>query len=69
MISEAITAEIIKELMTLKDTSEVSNEQVLVLTKGLEVQMAQKAVLESIRDAKDFDFMERDRQKLGQNTQ
>ena len=36
MNDEAITAEIIKELMVLKDTSEVSSEQVLVWAQRME---------------------------------
>ena len=67
MNDEAITAEIIKELIVLKDTSEVSSEQVLTWTHTVKVKRALKAVLETIRDARDFDSIRRDRQRSGQN--
>ena len=69
MNDEAIAAEIIIELTVLKDTSEVSSEQVLVRVQSVEVQRAQKAVLESIRDAEDFDSVGRDRQRPDQKRQ
>ena len=53
----------------LKETREVSSEQVLVWAQRVEVQRAQKAVLENLRDAKDFDLVKRDRQRWGQNRQ
>ena len=46
MNDEAITAKIIKKLTALKHTSEVTNEQVLVWVQRVEVQKAQKAVLD-----------------------
>ena len=51
----------------LKDTSEVSNLQVLVLAQRVEAQRSQKVLLENIRDAKDFDLIKGDRQRPGQN--
>ena len=40
--NETIEAKIIKELTTLKDTSKVSNEQVLIWTQWVEVQRLHK---------------------------
>ena len=50
----------------LRDISEVGSEQVLVRAKRVKAKRSQKAVLESIRDAKDFDMIRRDRQRPGQ---
>ena len=66
MNDESITAEIIKEMMVLKDTSEVSSEQVLAWAKRVEAQRSQNAVLENTRDVKEFDLIRRDRQRPGQ---
>ena len=52
---ETITAEIIKDLTTLKDTSEVTSKQVLILTQRVEAQKIQKTLLDSSRVAKEFD--------------
>ena len=49
--------------MALKDNSEVSSEQVLVWAQRVEVQRAQKVVIDNIRDAKYFGFIRRARQK------
>ena len=69
MNDEATTAEIIKELMVLNNTSGVSSEQVLVWAKKVEAQRAQKEVLENIRDTKDFDSISRDKQRPDGNGQ
>ena len=58
-----ITAEKIKELTALKDTSGVSSEQVLISAQRVEVQRLQKAVLDNIRD---FDLIRRNRKKTGE---
>ena len=68
MNNDTITAKVIKELMVLKDTSEVRKELTLVWTQRVEAQRAQNAVLEILRDAKDFDLI-RDGQRTGQNRQ
>ena len=52
------SAEIIKELTALKDTTEVSSEKVLILVQRVETPREQRAVLDNIRDAKDFDSIE-----------
>ena len=49
-----IIAKISLEFLMLKDTIDVSSEQVLVWAQTVETQRSQKTVLESIRDAKDF---------------
>ena len=69
MNDKAITAKIIKEFRALKDISEVSSEHILVWAQRVEVQRAHKAVLDNIRDAKDFDSTSRDTQKPGQSRQ
>ena len=51
--------------MVLKDTSEVSSEQGLDLAQRVQVQRAQKAVLENISDTKDFYSVSRNRQRPG----
>ena len=62
MNNDAITAEIIEELTTLKDTSEVSSEQVLVWAQRVIAQGIKKKVLDSTRDMKDFDLVRRERE-------
>ena len=66
MHDKAITDEIIKELKTVKDTSDVRSEQELVCTQKVEAQRAWKTVLENMRH-KGFHLIRRDRQKSGQN--
>ena len=69
MKDEAITSKIITEVIVLKDTSKVSIEHVLVWAQRVEVQRTQKAVLENIRDTKDFNLIRSDRQRPDQNSQ
>ena len=47
--AEIIIAKIIKELMVLKDTSEVSSEQILVWARKMEAQKSQKTVLKTYK--------------------
>ena len=66
MNDEAITAKVFKELMFLKDTSEVCSEQVLVWVecrgkKGTETSVT------NLRHAIYFDLIRRDRHRLTQN--
>ena len=42
-----MTAELIKELTTIKDTSGLTNQQILSWAKGIEAQRSLKAMLES----------------------
>ena len=46
---ENMVEEIIRELKALKDTSEVSSEQILLWIQRVETQRAQKEVLDNIR--------------------
>ena len=55
MNDEDITAKIIKELTAFNDTSQVSSRKVISQVQRVKVQRIQKAVLDSIRDAKDFE--------------
>ena len=64
---ETITPVIIKELTALIDTSQVSSVQVLMWAKRVESD--QKAVVDNILDAIDFDLIQRDRQTPGQDSQ
>ena len=59
---ENIIEEFIKEIIALKDTSEMSSEQVLMWVQRTQIQMAQKEVLDSLRDD-EFDLVKKDRQK------
>ena len=69
MNDECITVRIIKELMVLKDTSDVSSEQFLFLAQRTEIQGAKAVVLEKIKNAKGFDSIRRNRQEPGENRQ
>ena len=57
---ETIIVEIIKELTTLKDTSEASSEQVLMWIQKEEAQRAQNEVLDNIKDAVGFNSVRGD---------
>ena len=52
-----MTAEIIRELTVIKDTREVTIQQVLFLTKRIEVQQPLKAMLQSLKETKDFNMI------------
>ena len=69
MNDEAITAKIIKGLMAIRDTSEVSSGQVIVWALRVGAPRPQKAVLDHIRDTKEFDSIVNNRQIPSQNRQ
>ena len=60
---EVMIGEIVRVLMALKDTNEVTRNHILMWTLRMEVQRVQKEVLDNIRDGKEFDFVRQDKQK------
>ena len=62
-----IIAEIMKELTALKDTSEVSSEQILMWDHRADAQEAQREVLDNIRDPEEFESVQRNRQNNNSN--
>ena len=55
--------EILRKLTALKDINEATSNQKLIWVQGAEVQRALKEVLDSIREAKEFDYIRQDQQK------
>ena len=58
-----MTIEIIKESTILKDMNEVTSEQVLGWTKGIQAQRSQKVMLESLKEMNVFDMVEKTNQR------
>ena len=58
-----MTAEIINELAVLKDLSEVTSEQALLWAMGMEAQRSPKALLENVKEMKEFDMLRKKRSK------
>ena len=50
--------EIIHELRTISDTSSVTSKQVLTWIERVEVQRTQTAMLESLKDNREFDMIQ-----------
>ena len=48
-------AEIIRELIAIQKTNEITSEQVLVWLKRVQAQRAQKALTETIKERKEVD--------------
>ena len=60
-----MACEIIKDLTTIKKTSEVTREEILTWAKRLEVQRWKKAVLATIQETRDFDMIKSTRYTSG----
>ena len=52
-----MTAEKIKELTVIKDTSKITSKQVLFWPKRIEVPWSQKTMLKSLQETKYFDMI------------
>ena len=55
--------EIIKELITIEKTNEITSKQVLGWTRRVEAQRVQKAVPEATKESKDFDAVKTQEQQ------
>ena len=55
-MTKAMIAEIIKELTTIKDTIDITSNWVLSWIKYIEAQWSEKAMLDSMKDIKEFDM-------------
>ena len=69
MNDETITAEVIKEWMGLKDTSEPSSKHVLPCAQRIEGKRAHKRIIRKHEMQKTFHSIRRDRQIPDQNRQ
>ena len=52
-----MTADIIREMTFLKDMSKVRSDEVLLWPKKIEAQQSQKAMLESLKEMKEFNMI------------
>ena len=66
--NESIIVEIIKELTALKDTSDMSNKDVLMWAQRSEPQHVQKEVLDNMKNKKEFDLVRSSRQNNNNNS-
>ena len=57
--------EIIKELITYRKTNEITSDKVLSWTEMVEAQRAQKAILDTLKESKEFYMIKRCKAKLG----
>ena len=67
--NETIIGKILMEATALKDTSQVSNTQVLMWPQRAKYKEHGRQCWKIVRDAKDFDLIRRDRQKQGHSMQ
>ena len=60
---KVMTGEIMRELTVLKDINEATSSQILIWAQRVEVQRAQKEVLDHSREDKEFDSIRWDKHK------